>query len=97
MSIRDRIRSHADSTKVEAKPRRDPRRAVSLPGFAMLADGTTIGINVFNLSYDGCGIHAPAPLASGMRLKMSVLGIAGSLQGTVSWCEDEHAGVRFDC
>ena len=75
---------------------REPRRAVALPGFALFADGTMVSVNVVNLSYDGCKIHAPASLSPGMQLTLSVLGIAGALRGAITWCQDEHAGIKFE-
>jgi hypothetical protein len=73
---------------------RDTRRSVTLPGFALLQDGSTFGITLLNLSYDGCRIESPVALLKGLTLKLSVLRL-GALNAHVRWYANGRAGLQF--
>lgn len=80
----------------EGLPRspRDDRRAVTLPGFVLLEDGTTFSITLLDLTYDGCKIATSVALLPGLKLKLSALSL-GALDAHVRWYANGHAGLRF--
>ena len=78
------------------KSDREPRRRVELIGFGALTDGTTFRITVLDLSYDGCRVESAIALFPGLKLKISITGMGGSLDAEVRWCRDGHAGLRFN-
>lgn len=67
---------------------------VTLPGFALLGNGTTFSITVLDLSYGGCRVETSIALMPGLRLKLSVLRL-GALDAQVCWCSGGHAGLSF--
>jgi len=75
-------------------PRRAARRPVSLDGYAIRADDTTIDIKLLDLTYEGCGIETPEELQPGEMLKLSVIG-RGLIDAEVRWCKDGKAGLSF--
>jgi hypothetical protein len=75
---------------------RKPRRAVALEGYAVLDDGTTIPISLIDLSYDGCKIRTEIALIAGVRVKLSLLGMAGSVDAVVRWYKTGRAGLLFN-
>jgi len=74
---------------------RRERRPVSLRGFALREDGSTIEILLLDLSYEGCGIETALDLAPGESLKLSVLR-RGAIEAKVRWCKDGKAGLVFE-
>lgn len=80
--------------RVPAPVDRRERRSVSMPGFAVLENGTTEEIQLLDLSYDGCGIAIEAKLAPGQRIKLSVLR-RGAIDAEVRWWADGKAGLVF--
>lgn len=93
-------RSMADMTNqpapepVPERHRRSTRRAVSLNGYAIRANGSSVDIGLLDLNYDGCGISTPAPLEPGEAIKLSVIG-RGLIDAEVRWFKDGRAGLRF--
>jgi len=79
---------------VAAVRERQPRREVDLTGFALLEDGSTVGISLLDLSYDGCKIETSVALLPGVKLTVSVLRL-GALQATVRWYAEGKAGLCF--
>jgi len=75
-------------------PRRAARRPVSLDGYALRADDTTIDIKLLDLTYEGCGIETPVELRPGEALKLSVIG-RGLIDAEVRWYKDGKAGLNF--
>jgi len=75
-------------------PRRQKRRDVALPGFALLQDGTTHAISIVDLSYDGCKIETEFAFKAGTKLKLSVLRL-GCLPARVVWTADGKVGLCF--
>lgn len=74
---------------------RGPRRVLQSKGFAVLDDGTTFGLTVVDLSYDGCKIEPGIALFPGLKLKVSIAGVGGVVEAVVRWFEDGKAGLRF--
>jgi hypothetical protein len=75
---------------------REPRRPVGIKGFATLSNGSRVSVSVSDLSYGGCRIHTNAALNAGAKVRISVLGLGGALDGFVRWSEEGRAGVCFD-
>lgn len=75
---------------------RRPRNAVALNGYGALEDGTTFGISVIDLSYDGCKVETALALLPGLKLKVAILGLGAALDATVRWYRDGCAGLEFD-
>ena len=75
---------------------RQPRRAVPLKGFAVFEDGTTFSLSVLDIAYEGCRVETPVVLLPGLKLRISVLGLAGTVAAAVCWYKDGHAGLQFD-
>lgn len=71
------------------------RRPVALQGFGLLDDGTTFGLSVLDLTYDGCKVESAMPIPPGISLKVSVLGLGGVIKATVVWSKNGSAGLRF--
>jgi len=92
VDILDRLQRQPEAA---ASADRQPRREVELRGFAVLPDGTTFGIAVLNLSYDGCKVASELSLLPGLNLKVSILGLAGALDAVVRWSKDGKAGLKF--
>jgi hypothetical protein len=74
---------------------RRERRPVSLRGFALREDGSTIEILLLDLSYEGCGIETPVDFAAGETIKLSVLR-RGAIEARVRWCAGGKAGLVFE-
>lgn len=74
---------------------REPRWAVELKGYGLLDDGTTFGVSVVNLSYDGCQVETELALLPGAKFRFSVLGFGGATEATVRWYKDGRAGLKF--
>ncbi|WP_458389094.1 PilZ domain-containing protein [Sphingomonas sp. F9_3S_D5_B_2] len=91
-STADRVRSERSGG---AASDRQPRRAVQLSGFGALDDGTTFGVTVLDLSYDGCKVQTSLALMPGIKLKVSMLGLGSALDATVRWYRDGRAGLEF--
>jgi PilZ domain-containing protein len=83
-----------DRSSQQAALEREPRRAVVLPGYAALEDGSTFSISILDLSYDGCKIETPVALLPQVKLKLAVLKL-GSLDAEVRWYSNGCAGIRF--
>lgn len=77
-----------------AKTERGERRPVRLKGFIALEHGSTSGVGVLDLSYDGCGIETQVALAVGQPVKLSVPG-RGAIEANVRWYADGKAGLVF--
>ena len=74
--------------------RRSPRRPVTLDGFAVRPDGSSIDIKLIDLTYEGCGVETSVELKPGEALKLSVIG-RGLIDAEVRWCKDGKAGLNF--
>ena len=81
-------------TPPSERPDREERRGVHMPGFAALADGSTITITVLDLSYEGCAIACPVELLPGDPITLSVLR-RGGIKAVVRWFKDGKAGLEF--
>ncbi len=77
-----------------AKRGREVRRETNLTAIASLPDGSTVSMTVVDLSYDGCKVETPVPLALGSSLSLSVAKIGG-LKAHVRWYSAGKAGLRF--
>lgn len=75
---------------------RQPRRVVELTGFGVLHDGTTFGVTVLDLSYDGCKVQSQLALMPGLRLKFSIVSLGRAIDAVVRWYKDGQAGLRFN-
>jgi hypothetical protein len=73
---------------------RRERRPVSMHGFAMRADQSSVEVLLLDLSYEGCGIETPIAFECGEVLKLSVLR-RGAIEARVRWCKDGKAGLVF--
>ena len=74
---------------------RRERRPVTMIGYALRLDGSSVEVMVLDLSYEGCGIQSPIPLKPGEPLKLSVLR-RGAISCQVRWYSDGNAGLVFD-
>jgi len=74
---------------------RGPRWPVELAGYGVLDDGTTFGVSLVNLSYDGCQVETELALLPGIKFRFSVLGFGGTTEATVRWYKDGRAGLKF--
>lgn len=83
-------RQEGDSTGV-----RKVRRSVELRGFGILGDGTTFPISIVNLSYDGCEIQTDFALVPGIKVRVAVADLSGSLEAEVRWHKTGGAGLQF--
>ena len=84
------------AVKVESAPaERSERRAVSLRAFIVREDGSSIDVQVLDLSYEGCGIQTDAALKPHESVKLSVLR-RGAIDCRVRWCRDGRAGLAFE-
>lgn len=84
-----------DTGEKDAGRDREPRKPVTLNGFAVLDDGTTFGISIVDLSYDGCKIETALALSPGLPLRISIVGLGSALEATVRWHRNGHAGLKF--
>ena len=76
------------------RPRgRGERRAVTLHGFAVRADGSTAAVKLTDLSYDGCGIETAVELKPGEPIQLLIL--RGPVSSEVRWCAHGRAGLTF--
>ena len=82
--------SCADSVKAD----REARFEIRLPGFANLADRSTVSLIVADLSYEGCKVDTPVALLPGSRISLSVAQL-GVLEATVRWYRNGKAGLSF--
>jgi hypothetical protein len=78
----------------QAVQRRE-RRPVSMRGFALRRDGSSVEVVVLDLSYEGCGVETPVEFEPGEPLKLSVLSLGG-IDTHVRWCRGNKAGLVFD-
>lgn len=74
---------------------REPRWPVELTGYGALDDGTTFGVAVVNLSYDGCQVETDLALLPGIKFRFFVTGYGGATEATVRWYKDGRAGLKF--
>jgi hypothetical protein len=74
---------------------RQLRRDVEFDGFGVLADGTTFGLTVLNLSYDGCKVRTELTLMPGIPLRISILGLGRAVEAAVVWHKSGCAGLLF--
>lgn len=86
----------AASSLGEAPVERRERRPVSLRGFAVREDGSSIEVLLLDLSYEGCGIETPVDLAPGEAIELSVMR-RGVIEARVRWCKEGKAGLIFEC
>ena len=74
--------------------RRSARRVVSLQGYAIRGDGSSVDIGLLDLNYDGCGISTAVPFEPGESIKLSVIG-RGLIDAEVRWFKNGKAGLFF--
>jgi PilZ domain-containing protein len=95
MTAADESAANEPTPEPEAEPsRRFARRLVSLEGYAVRPDGSTIDIRLLDLTYEGCGIETPVELRPGETVKLSVIG-RGLIDAEVRWFKDGKAGLNF--
>ena len=83
--------------KLPAEPRlakREGRRAVEMRAFVVRPNNEIVDVRVLDLSYNGCGIETPSPLARDEVVKVSVLG-RGAMPAKVRWYKSRKAGLLF--
>jgi hypothetical protein len=86
----------AAASKLAAVPvERRERRPVTMLGYAMRADQSTVEVMVVDLSYEGCGVETPTQFDAGEALKLSVLR-RGAIECRVRWCSNGKAGLIFE-
>ena len=85
----------AASKLVMTPVERRERRPVTMLGYAMREDQSTVEVMVVDLSYEGCGIETPIEFAAGEALKLSVLR-RGAIDCRVRWCANGKAGLVFE-
>ena len=91
------LRTTAPADGVEAGKHqcaRDARRAVKLPGVALLGEASAISVSVLDLSYDGCRAETTVVLLPGTYFTLSVLGF-GKIPASVRWYSNGFAGLLF--
>ena len=75
--------------------KRDERYEVELPAIAYRDDGTSLGVTLRNMSYNGCMLLADAALAIGEKVILAIPGM-GEIRAQVRWASDDcKAGARF--
>ena len=89
------VESVRETREDPAGNHREPRKPVTLKGFGVLDDGTTFGISILDLSYNGCKIETELPLSPGLRLRISIVGLGSALEATVRWRRNGRAGLQF--
>jgi hypothetical protein len=88
-------RSSAAVEKLGESPvERRERRPVSMHGFAMREDGSSVEVLLLDLSYEGCGIETPVEFECGEVLRLSVLR-RGAIEARVRWSKNGKAGLVF--
>lgn len=75
-------------------PTRRERRTVTLKAFATRADGSTVDLEISDLSYDGCGVVSELPLDLGERIDLAVAR-RGTTPAVVRWAKGLRAGLTF--
>ena len=89
------IQSNAAVTLGEDQLQRRERRPVSLRGFLVREDQSTVEILLLDLSYEGCGVETPIELSVGEAVKLSVMR-RGGIDAHVRWYREGRAGLVFD-
>ena len=75
--------------------KRAERHEVDLPALAFRADGTSLGVTLRNMSYNGCLLVADAAFAIGEKLRLAVP-LMGEMRAQVRWASNEgRAGACF--
>jgi len=75
--------------------KRAERHDVELPAVAYRADGTTFGVTLRNMSYNGCLLVADAAFTIGEKLRLAVP-LMGEMRAQVRWASNEgRAGACF--
>lgn len=95
MKLHDRSRLNRVCETDDQSSGREPRWPVQLTGYGLLDDGTTFGVSLLNLSYDGCQVETELALLPGVKFRFSVLGFGGTTDATVRWYKDGRAGLKF--
>jgi hypothetical protein len=76
---------------IERKDRRD----VDLMALAFRDDGSSVGVRLGNISYDGCQLHGAIDFTVGEKIRL-VLPRMGEIKAKVCWSSAEgKAGARF--
>lgn len=83
-----------DQLQTGAQPDRAERREVNFRAFAVRADGTSIEVNLVNISYDGCLLDSAEAFEIGERLRLLVRR-RGVIEAQVCWFGSGKVGVRF--
>ena len=74
---------------------RDQRRGVELAATAIRSDGSSLGVKLRNISYDGCQLEAETLLSIGEKITLA-LPRMGEIKAQVRWATaDGMAGARF--
>lgn len=78
----------------QATSEREPRRPINRSAVIILPVGTSLPVELLDLSYNGCKLRLEAVLAVGTCVKLAV---PPSLThpAEVRWCQDGLAGLEF--
>jgi hypothetical protein len=80
---------------LENMVKRADRHEVELAAVAYRADGSTIGVTLRNMSYNGCLLVAEAAFAIGEKIRLAVPRM-GEMRAQVRWASNEgKAGACF--
>lgn len=75
--------------------KRAERHEVDVPALAFRTDGTSLGVTIRNVSYNGCLLVADAAFAIGEKLRLAVPRM-GEIRAQVRWASAEgKAGAHF--
>jgi hypothetical protein len=67
---------------------------VSIAGIARRSDGGQVGVQVLNISYEGCQMETEKFLLVGEQIKLCLPGL-GEIPAEVRWATRDRAGARF--
>ena len=75
--------------------KRADRHEVNVAALAFRIDGTSLGVTIRNISYNGCLILADAAFAIGEKLRLAIPRM-GEIRAQVRWSSNEgKAGACF--
>lgn len=83
-----------EALELKSQRGREHRRTVMFPAHILCEDGEITSVEVLDLSYDGCAVETPVPLAEGSSVKLSVVAL-GAHDAQVRWYADGKAGLSF--
>lgn len=82
-------------TALESLIKRGDRQEVDLAALAFRADGSSLGVRLRNMSYNGCLLESESAFAIGEKIRI-VLPRMGEIKVQIRWTSAEgKSGVRF--